>query len=248
MTGELAKALADARGMMAGTVFKGGTNAHQRYPYVGHEHVMTSGAREALSTHGLALVQTGVEYVGEVPGGKVQALLWRGAFKLLHASGESLELVYLATTQANDKSAFVASTSLDRTAFMRVLALAGSAEWDPEHDVHDRDREQQQPPTSRQPPSQQQQPQQPQQADTPEARERAKVAASLSILASKLRAPTLNTSKALGELKTEASALKPRLTERQIEELAVDMRGAIARVSEAEEAERHLNASAGAAS
>jgi hypothetical protein len=224
---ELAKALATARGVMRGTVHKGGTNQHQRYPYVGHEHVMVSGAREALHGNGLSLVQTSVEYVGEVPGGKVQALLWRGNFRLLHASGESLDLSYLATTQANDKAAFVASTSLDRTAFLRVLALAGSSEEDPEHDEHDR---------------RAQQHQQHQQAQPSHDRERNATDAAYSLLLKALRAPDANTAARVSSLREEASRLKPRLLERQIEELSVELRAAIARVREAEEAEAALQA------
>jgi len=226
MTGELAKALCAARGVMRGTVHKGGTNAHQRYPYVGHEHVMVSGAREALHDNGLSLVQTGVEYVGEVPGGKVQALLWRGTFRLLHASGESLDLSYLATTQANDKSAFVASTSLDRTAFLRVLALAGSSEEDPEHDEHDR----------------RAQPNHKEQMQPSHDRERNATDAAYSMLLKDLRAPDVNNVTRLGVLREEASRLKPRLLERQIEELQLELRAALGRVREAEEAERALSA------
>ena len=234
---ELAKALATARGVMRGTVHKGGTNQHQRYPYVGHEHVMVSGAREALHGNGLSLVQTGVEYVGEVPGGKVQALLWRGTFRLLHASGESLDLSYLATTQANDKAAFVASTSLDRTAFLRVLALAGSSEEDPEHDEHDRRAQQHQQQTR----SAAESASAAAQAATHD-RERAATDAAYSQLLKALRAPDANTAQRVTMLREEASRLKPRLLERQIDELAVELRAAIARVREAEEAEAALQA------
>jgi hypothetical protein len=157
---ELAKALVAARKELKGTVFKSGINQHQRYAYVGHEAVITGGARDALNNHGLALVQVSVEHVGEVPGGKTKCMLWRGAYELLHESGEKMSFSFVATTQENDKSAFVASTSLDRTAHLRVLALAGSSEEDPEHDSHDRAAQQQQrtpqAPAPQQAPAQQQ--------------------------------------------------------------------------------------------
>jgi hypothetical protein len=243
---ELAKALASARGEMRGTVYKGGVNQHQRYPYVGHEHVMTSGVREAMQTNGLSLVQTGVEYVGEVPGGKVQALLWRGTFRLLHTSGESLDLSYLATTQANDKSAFVASTSLDRTAFQRVMALAGSSEEDPEHDEHDKRAQQYQ---------QQQAEQQKQQRAAVDAatraaeaaageRDRTATTAAYSKLLKDLKSPDVNTQKRLAELREEASKLKPRLSEHQVDELRRALHVALVRVREAEDAEAALAAQA----
>jgi hypothetical protein len=134
----LTKALCQARSKLSGTVFKSGMNQHQRYAYVGHEQVVRSGAREALGECGLALVQTNVELVSDaVPAGKVQAHLYRGEFLLLHESGESLPLTFLATVQPNDKSAFVASTSLDRVALLRLLCLAGSSDEDPESDWHD---------------------------------------------------------------------------------------------------------------
>jgi hypothetical protein len=221
-TGELTKALAAARSAMKGTVYKGGTNQHQRYPYVGHEHVMTSGAREALSEQGLALVQTGVEYVGEVPGGKVQVLLWRGSFRLLHTSGESLDLSLLATTQANDKSAFVASTSLDRTAFLRVLALAGSAEEDPEHDVHDKIAQSappyQPPPRREAPPA----------APSPEVQYRLDFTALLESLR------IVKTSAQLEQARAAAAFLKPKMPPEDMARAAAEMVSAQKRVVQAE--------------
>lgn len=146
--GALTKALCGARSELSGTVFKAGVNQHQRYAYVGHEQVVRSGAREALSKHGLALVQTNVELVSDaLPAGKVAAHLYRGTFVLLHEGGASMPLQFLATVQPNDKSAFVASTSLDRIALLRLLCLAGSSDEDPEADYHDqqtqRDQQQQ---------------------------------------------------------------------------------------------------------
>ena len=138
---KLFAALVAARQEVRATVFKAGRNESQRFAYVGHEHVLVSGAREALLKHGLALVQTCVEHAGEATyrtsKGEAIAWRWRGAFVLAHVSGETLSLVFEATTQAGDKASYVASTALDRTAHLRVLELAGSSEEDPEDDSHD---------------------------------------------------------------------------------------------------------------
>lgn len=138
---ELTVALVKARQEMRGTVYKAGRNDAQRFAYVGHEHVLVSGARDALLKHGLALVQTGVEFAGEstyrTSKGDNACWRWRGKFTLAHTSGGALELTFEATTQANDKAGYVASTALDRTAHLRVLELAGSSEEDPEHNSHD---------------------------------------------------------------------------------------------------------------
>lgn len=238
---ELAKALASARAVMRGTVYKGGANQHQKYAYVGHEHVLTSGAREAMHEHGLSLVQTGVDFVGEVPAGKASALLWRGAFKLIHTSGESLDLSYMATTQPNDKAAFVASTALDRTAFLRVLALAGSSDEDPEHDEHDtRARYDREPPTTQANAAQQAA----RAAENATAHERARAAAAaaLKVLVEKLRDPNNNSRALVDPLREEASRLKPSLLQAQLDQLVYEMRGAFERVREAEAAEAALRA------
>lgn len=140
-TAELAKALVKARRACDATVFKAGKNSAQGYSYTGHLHVLTGGARRALLDHGLSLVQVGVSFVGvetyKTRSGEQVCWRWRGDFMLVHDSGETLALSYEATTGANDKAAFVASTALDRTAHMRVLELAGSDEENPEHDSNE---------------------------------------------------------------------------------------------------------------
>lgn len=131
---ELNKALCAARLEASGVIFKAGTNKHQGYGYVGHEHVIRHGAREALAKHGLSLLLVSYDLERtDVPAGKIQCQMWRGDFVLLHASGEERALVYRATIQANDKSAFVASTSLERVGLQRVLQLTGSSDEDVEH-------------------------------------------------------------------------------------------------------------------
>lgn len=145
---ELVTALVAARQACKPTVHKEGKNQQQGYAYAGHEHVLEQGARQQLLAHGLVLEQVKVEFLGELHyetrNGKNIAWRWRGVHKLVHISGEEREYEFEATTNTNDKSAFVASTALDRTAHLRVLELAGSAEENPEHDSHDRDRANQQ--------------------------------------------------------------------------------------------------------
>lgn len=143
--GEIAKALVKARIACGAIVKKSGKNQAQSYAYVGHEHVLVSGAREALLANGLVLLETAVMYQGELSyatrNGEQKCYRWRGEFALVHESGESMRLEFEATTTANDKAAYVASTALDRTAHLRVCCMAGSANEDPEHDEHDRFRE-----------------------------------------------------------------------------------------------------------
>lgn len=129
------RALIAARQQCAATVHKDGWNKDQNYGYVGHEQVLTSGARAALLENGLALVQVATEFAGaDTDRGGKPIWRWRGRFALLHVDGGTLDLSFEATTFPNDKAAFVASTALDRTAHLRVLELAGSDEENPEHD------------------------------------------------------------------------------------------------------------------
>lgn len=138
----LAQALLLARRAVQSTVFKADKNQDQGYRYVGHEQVLTSGARNALLEHGLVLEERAVTYVGdmfyETRGGKKVCWRWNGVFALVHAeSGQEREYIYEATTQPNDKAAYVASTALDRVAHLRILQLAGSADENPEANYHD---------------------------------------------------------------------------------------------------------------
>lgn len=139
---ELIKALVKARMACKAVVKKEGRNQAQSYSYVGHEHVLTSGAREALLTNGLVLVESGVHYVGEMhyatKNGQQTCWRWKGEFLLLHEAGGVLKFEFEATTGTNDKTGFVASTALDRTALLRICQLAGSAHEDPEHDSNER--------------------------------------------------------------------------------------------------------------
>lgn len=140
-TNALMTALLAARQRVPARVHKAGKNEQQRYTYVGHEHVLAGGARDALLENGLVLLLESYEMVGsdsyKTQSGDKQCWRWRGRFALLHTSGERLELTYEATTVPNDKAGFVASTALDRTAHMRVLELAGSDEENPEHDSYE---------------------------------------------------------------------------------------------------------------
>lgn len=137
---KLTRALVRARKSVQATVYKSGRNKDQSYSYVGHEAVVTS-ARGALLEQDLTLEQRSVEYLGELVyttrNGPRPVWRWVGSYALVHESGEERLYRFEATTQPNDKAAFVASTSLDRVAHMRVLQLAGTDEENPEHDSHD---------------------------------------------------------------------------------------------------------------
>ncbi len=145
----LAQALARARRDCPATVFKGGRNKDQNYSYVGHEQVLGT-ARAPLLKHDLVLEQQSVSYAGELSystrNGPRPVWRWTGMFVLIHAPSAQERLYsFEATTQANDKAAYVASTALDRVALLRVLGLAGSDVENPEHDSHDEFAKQNQP-------------------------------------------------------------------------------------------------------
>lgn len=139
---ELTKALVAAKKMVSPTVYKAGRNEAQRYAYVGHEHVV-SHARAAMIANGLSLEQVSVSFDRELTyqtrNGAQVSWLWIGEYALHHTSGESRSYRCVATTAANDKAGYVASTALDRTIMLRLMALAGSLEEDPEHDSHEPD-------------------------------------------------------------------------------------------------------------
>lgn len=139
---ELTKALIQARIACGAVVRKDGQNTAQGFNYVGHVHVLVSGAREALLLNGLSLAEKSVEFAGElsIPKRDGAQLIWRwrGVFELAHIGGESREYTFEATTFAADKAAYIASTALDRTAMLRVCQLAGGAKEDPEHDSNER--------------------------------------------------------------------------------------------------------------
>ncbi len=137
----LNEALIAARRAVHALVFKANEHKGQGgYTYVSHEQVLIH-ARDALLSHGLLLEQRSVAYDGEltVPTQRGESRVWRwtGAFALVHERGEERPYVFAATTQPNDKGAFVASTSLDRVAHMRVLQLAGTKDENAESDWHD---------------------------------------------------------------------------------------------------------------
>lgn len=153
----LNQALLAARRELHGTVHKEGYNKDQDYRFVGHEQVLMCGARDALLRHGLVLEPRSIEYAGELVAetykGKRTIWHWTGVYALVHVSGEERTYRLAATTQPNDKGAFVASTALDRTAYLRVLSLTGSKDENPEADWHDDTREQSQRYEARQAPA-----------------------------------------------------------------------------------------------
>jgi hypothetical protein len=149
--GTLHAALVEARKRVTGTLLKEGRKTEGgggNYNYVGHEHVVHH-VRKAMLECGLTLVQNSLELVHplELAGksGPQLFLVWRASFQLAHAaSGQATVMSYQCLTQANDKAGFIASTALDRTALLRLMGVAGSAEEDPEHNVNNRDERPQQ--------------------------------------------------------------------------------------------------------
>jgi hypothetical protein len=135
-------ALRDARRELTGVIYKGGSNQAQRYKYVGHEQVLMV-VRGVLLKHDLVFLPTHVKYVAAVEktgeAGKVTTvLLWEGLFELTHVpSGMTKAFSCMASTILNDKAAFVASTSLERVALLRLMALAGSSDEDTQPFVED---------------------------------------------------------------------------------------------------------------
>ena len=137
----LFKALCAARAAIAGTVYKAGdkTGAGGTYRYVGHEHVVLH-VRAAMLEHGLMLLENKLQWVGVISMGQGKSDLnhWRGHLELVHVEGGSMGYVFECFTASGDKAAFIASTALDRTALLRIMGVAGSAEEDPEHNSNDR--------------------------------------------------------------------------------------------------------------
>lgn len=142
----LRAALAAAQAEVAGTIYKAGANQAQRYNYVGHEHVIEH-VRAVMVKHGIIIVPARLTFVGELPkwqtrNGEQTGWLWEQAFEILHTDSDEVRTaVVQATTNTNDKAAFVASTAADRTLLMRLMRLAGTNEENPEHDSHEPERE-----------------------------------------------------------------------------------------------------------
>lgn len=128
-------ALLEARKSVAATVQKKGEKTEGgggRYNYVGHEHVVLH-CRRALHDNGLTFTQVSCVML-------VDPVRWCANFVLEHA-GSFTDKAYgpfECTLPANGKEAFIASTALDRTAMLRIMGIAGSAEEDPEHNVNNR--------------------------------------------------------------------------------------------------------------
>lgn len=133
---ELYQALMAARKELTGGIYKGAKNSAQNYSYLGHEKVLEV-TRPVLLDHGLLLLEVSVVPTGATEGDK-RYPTWEGKFALIHAeSGQAMELKFSATTVGNDKAAYVASTALERTALLRILAIAGSSDKDTQPFVED---------------------------------------------------------------------------------------------------------------
>lgn len=124
----LAAALMLARGELKGRVFKGGNNSAQGYRYVGHEQTLMA-CRDVLLDNDLLFEQVDVSFVQNLEKEKGSVWLWRAKFDLEHwPTNQRRGYVHVGTTIANDKAAYVASTSIERVALLRLLHLAGSSD------------------------------------------------------------------------------------------------------------------------
>ena len=134
-------AINKAQSEMNSTVHKSEKNSFSNYSYVGHEQVI-SHCQKALIDNGL-IVEPSIKTDGPVPleyksrNGNQLVWSWSFTISVSHIKGHTKDYIVPVTTQANDKSAFVASTSADRTLRLRLCGLAGSNEEDPEHNSHD---------------------------------------------------------------------------------------------------------------
>ena len=126
----LYEAIMKARQALRGKIYKSGSNSAQKYNYVGHEQVLEL-TRELMLDNGLLLFQDKTEYVCDTPShdGTKRITVWRGHFTLMHLpTGECRSFTYEGTTVPNDKQAYVASTSIERTVLLRLFLLAGSGD------------------------------------------------------------------------------------------------------------------------
>lgn len=136
LRGEWVRAVNEAASAVQGVVGKGGKNSHQGYRFVGHEHVVRH-AREAMNDAGLVVGAPAASASPELhSNGKFSIWVWRFRIPVYHSGGHVETFEVVATTQGNDKAAFVASTAADRTLRLRLLGLAGGEAEDPEHDSH----------------------------------------------------------------------------------------------------------------
>lgn len=131
---EWVRAVNSAASGCAGVIGKEGKNSHQGYAFVGHEHVI----RHVKAAMDAAELVVGAPLRTSAPvahtNGKFAIWAWVLDIPVYHSGGHREVFQVVATTQANDKSAFVASTAADRTLRLRLMGLAGGAAEDPEHD------------------------------------------------------------------------------------------------------------------
>lgn len=132
--GSLAKALVAARKDVHATVHKAGektAGGGGNYKYVGHEHVVKH-TRDALTKNGLVFAQTSCV--------KKEDGSYSAMSLLMHESGETMAYgPFECSLPSNGKESFIASTALDRTALLRLMGVAGSADEDPEHNSNNRE-------------------------------------------------------------------------------------------------------------
>lgn len=118
-----------------GVLAKEARNDFANYSYVGHEHVLRA-TRAAMLNHGLVVGPAVMAKPPEQLQGKHLILLWTFSIPVYHSSGHVEYFDVMATTPANDKSAFIASTAADRTLRLRLFGIAGGRAENPEDNSH----------------------------------------------------------------------------------------------------------------
>lgn len=137
-------AIASVQLEVSGLLAKRNRNAAQGYDYVGHADVLEATA-QVCPKHNVVVMapehtQGPHEMTVKRRNGESVMYVWGFTIGVAEATSGHIQRFHIvATTQANDKCAFVASTAADRTLRLRLFGLGGGAKEDPEHNVHDKD-------------------------------------------------------------------------------------------------------------
>lgn len=127
----LLKAITESKGVLD----QASKNADQEYTYLGHAQALQD-VRTAMASNGLTIEHVFLEREADtwIPTSRGDALrhAWRGICLITHVEGGILPRVVRAFTMPNDKSAFVASTSIDRVLMLRLMRMGGHKTDEPE--------------------------------------------------------------------------------------------------------------------
>ena len=127
----LVKAISECQGVLDQT----SKNADQEYTYLGHAQALQA-VRKAMFDNGLTIEQVLLEREADIwiPTSRGEALRhsWRGICLITHVGGGILPRIVRGFTMPNDKSAFVASTVIDRVILLRLMRMGGHKTDEPE--------------------------------------------------------------------------------------------------------------------